>query len=106
MLSDASKAVVGHKFSLHFLETEWEQIVDAWQLASWDDYRDVTRLGRKTRLSEPQRTVLWAIFEKARASLAAQKLDIPTSTRFVSQARSPLPPLTINLASMLLKDVS
>ena len=74
LLSDASKAVSGHKFSLHFLVTEWEQIVDAWQLASWDDYRDVTRLGRKTRLPEPQRAVLWAIFEQVRNALAAQKL--------------------------------
>lgn len=73
-LSDASQAVAGHKFSLHFLTTEWEQIVDAWQLASWEDYRDVTRLGRKTRLPEPQRAVLWAIFEKVRSALAAQKL--------------------------------
>lgn len=73
-LRDASKAVSGHKFSLHFLVTEWEQIVDAWQLASWEDYRDVNRLGRKTRLTDPQRTVLWAIFEHARAALSAQKL--------------------------------
>ena len=74
MLSDASKAVSDHKFSLHFLVTEWEQIVNAWQLASWDEYRDVARLGRKTRLPEPQRAALWAIFEQVRSVLAAQKL--------------------------------
>lgn len=74
MLSDAAHAVGGHKFSLHFLITEWEQVVDAWQLASWGDYRDVTRLGRKTRLPEPQRAVLWAIFEQVRSALAKQKL--------------------------------
>ena len=74
MLSNASKAVSGHKFSLNFLVTEWEQIVDAWQLASWDDYRDVNRLGRKTRLPEPQRAVLWAIFQQVRDALAVQKL--------------------------------
>ena len=74
MLEHASKAVSGHKFSLHFLVTEWEQVVDAWQLARWEDYRDVTRLGRKTRLPEPQRAVLWAIFEQVRTALAAQKL--------------------------------
>ena len=38
-----------HKFGLHFLLTEWEQVVDAWQLESWEAYRDVGRLGRKTR---------------------------------------------------------
>jgi len=73
MLERASKAVANHKFSLHFLVTEWEQIVDAWQLASWDDYRDVTRLGRKTRLPEPQRAALWAIFEQVRDALAQLK---------------------------------
>lgn len=74
LLSDASKAVGGHKFSLHFLITEWEQVVDAWQLASWEDYRDVTRLGRKTRLPEPQRALLWAIFAEVSNALAARKL--------------------------------
>jgi len=87
MLSDASQSVEGHKFSLHFLVTEWEQIVDAWQLTSWDEYRDVTRLGRKTRLPEPQRAVLWAIFEKARSTLAAEKL-ITHAAMFTSLATS------------------
>ena len=35
----------------HFLVTEWEQVVDAWQLEDWEAYRDVARLGRKTRHS-------------------------------------------------------
>ena len=50
-------AVTGHKFSQQFLLTEWEQLVDAWQLESWEAYRDVARLGRKTRLPEAQRAV-------------------------------------------------
>lgn len=69
LLREASKAVSGHKFSLYFLLTEWEQVVDAWQLASWEAYRNVARLGRKTRLSEAQRTILWSIFEKVRGGL-------------------------------------
>jgi superfamily I DNA/RNA helicase len=73
-LAEASAAVIGHKFSASFLRTEWEQIVDAWQLVTWEDYRDVARLGRKTRLPEAQRKVLWAICEKARARLTDQKL--------------------------------
>jgi superfamily I DNA/RNA helicase/mRNA-degrading endonuclease RelE of RelBE toxin-antitoxin system len=68
---DASNAVAGHKFNLHFLLAEWEQVVDAWQLDSWEAYRDVTRLGRKTRLPEAQRRVLWSIFERVRTHLAA-----------------------------------
>jgi superfamily I DNA/RNA helicase len=74
LLLEASKAVGGHKFSQHFLLTEWEQVVDAWQLRSWEAYRDVARLGRKTRLPEAQRQVLWSIFEKVRAELAARSL--------------------------------
>ena len=66
-LRTASEAVSGNKFSLQFLLTEWEQVVDAWQLETWEAYRDVTRLGRKTRLPEAQRVVLWSIFEKVRA---------------------------------------
>lgn len=74
LISDAAQAVGGHKFSLHFLLTEWEQVVDAWQLNDWEAYRDVARLGRKTRLPEAQRKVLWAVFERVRAELKARKL--------------------------------
>jgi superfamily I DNA/RNA helicase len=49
-------------------------VVDAWQLENWEGYRDVARLGRKTRLPEAQRTVLWSIFEHMRAELKRRKL--------------------------------
>ena len=70
----ASGKASAHKFSRRFLQTEWEQVVDAWQLASWSDYRDVSRLGRKTRLAEAPRKALWGIFESVIAALAARKL--------------------------------
>jgi len=72
-LRDASSAVA-HKFALQFLLTEWEQVVDAWQLESWESYRDVVRLGRKTRLQEAQRVVLWSIFQRVRSALETQGL--------------------------------
>jgi mRNA-degrading endonuclease RelE of RelBE toxin-antitoxin system len=62
------------KLNRAFLLSEWEELVDAWQLASWEEYRDVKRLGRKTRLSEPQRQVLWKILERVRARLRAEGL--------------------------------
>lgn len=74
ILQDASKTVEGHKFSYHFLRTEWDQVVDAWRLADWAAYRDVARLGRKTRLPEPQRKTLWTIFENAKSSLRERGL--------------------------------
>lgn len=87
LLKAASQNVGGHKFTLPFLESEWAEVVDAWQLQSWEEYRDVSRLGRKTRLTEPMRRVLWSIFEQTQASLAA-KNRLTTASLFtrLSQA--------------------
>ncbi|HRZ46487.1 MAG TPA: 3'-5' exonuclease [Candidatus Paceibacterota bacterium] len=74
ILAGASQAIGGHKFRILFLLTEWEQVVDAWQLETWESYRDVARLGRKTRLPEAQRAVLWSIFERVRNGLKERKL--------------------------------
>jgi hypothetical protein len=74
LVQEAAKAVGGDKLSPHFLMTEWEQVVDAWQLDSWEAYRDITRLGRKTRLKENQRAVLWSIFEDVRSGLRVRGL--------------------------------
>lgn len=79
MLRDASEGVDPHRFSLRFLETEWTEVVDAWQLESWEAYRDVPRLGRKTRLGEKQRAQLWEIFRRVRADLHERGLvTMPT----------------------------
>lgn len=74
LIEKAAEKVDGHKFSRHFLMTEWEQVVDAWQLEDWEAYRDVIRLGRKTRLPEKRRGVLWSIFDSVRSELRAQRL--------------------------------
>ena len=73
-LQEASTAVRDHRFSQRFLLTEWEQVVDAWQLESWEEYRDVLRLGRKTRLPETHRAVLWSIYERVRDRLREEGL--------------------------------
>ena len=62
----------GQKFSPAFLLSEWEELVDAWQLESWEAYRDVKRLGRKTRLPEAGRATLWAMFDAVRKRLDAE----------------------------------
>jgi mRNA-degrading endonuclease RelE of RelBE toxin-antitoxin system len=74
LIRETAGAVGDHKFGQHFLLTEWEQVVDAWQLGNWEAYRDVARLGRKTRLPEVQRKVLWSIFERVRAGLQSRRL--------------------------------
>jgi mRNA-degrading endonuclease RelE of RelBE toxin-antitoxin system len=74
LLREAAAAVGGQKFSPRFLAAEWEQVVDAWQLESWEAYRDVARLGRRTRLPESQRAVLWSIFERVRTGLKSRNM--------------------------------
>ncbi len=71
LVSKHADAVDGLRFSKAFVFEEWSQVVDAWQINSWDEYKDVRRLGRKTRLSEPQRQLLWGVFEKVNDELAS-----------------------------------
>ncbi|NWO11876.1 UvrD-helicase domain-containing protein [Chromohalobacter salexigens] len=74
LLLEASSNNESCRFSRQFLLTEWEDVVDAWQLDTWEAYRDVRRLGRKTRLPESQRSVLWAIFDQVRSDLKQRGL--------------------------------
>jgi len=74
LLLDASAQVKGHSFTPQFLLGEWSDVVDAWQLRSWEAYRDVARLGRKTRIGGRQRELLWSIFDKVRQGLAASNV--------------------------------
>ena len=74
MVRDSLATAVGeaetpHKFTPRFLLSEWENVVDAWQLDHWEAYRDLRRLGRKTRLPVEQRSALWSIFERIKAEL-------------------------------------
>ncbi len=73
-MADAIAANGNQKFSLGFLMAEWEEMADAWQLENWEAYRDVKRLGRKTRLAEPQRAAIWSVFEVVRSRLRADGL--------------------------------
>lgn len=81
LINEGRKLVEAVKFSSRFLLSEWVDVVDAWQLQSWDDYKDVKRLGRKTRLAEPHRKNLWAVFEYVKENLVKQG-KITTSEMF------------------------
>jgi superfamily I DNA/RNA helicase len=74
VITQAAAALPGHKFTARFLIGEWEEVVDAWQLDRWESYRDVPRLGRKTRLPEAQRATLWQIFAGVRSGLTVKGL--------------------------------
>ena len=68
-LMAAANELGEERFSRRFMLAEWQTVVDAWQLKSWEAYRDVSRLGRRTRIGGKQRAALWAVFERARARL-------------------------------------
>lgn len=78
-LADAAQAAIadhpearqalGARLSAPFVMQEWRELIDAWQLQSWECYRDAKRLGRKTRLSEAQRAALWTILDRINALL-------------------------------------
>lgn len=74
LLEEAASAVKESRFSPSFMLTEWNQVVDAWQLDTWDAYRDVPRLGRRRRLPESHRQALWSVFEQVRSGLRDRNL--------------------------------
>ncbi len=73
-LQEESAKVPGLKFTQSFLFSEWADLVDAWQIDNWEDYRDFRRLGRKTRLSETQRATLWEVFAAVRERIRSTGL--------------------------------
>ena len=66
-------SVEGHGFTPQFLWGEWADVVDAWQLGTWEACHDVAGLGRRTRVGGKQGEALWAIFAAVRAELAKRK---------------------------------
>ncbi len=74
-----------------FLCDEWADVVDAWQIDDWPAYRDIKRLGRKTRLSESQRQSAWKVFDVVREHLAATGTVTPSGI-FAKLAASDIQP--------------
>lgn len=57
-------------FSERFLLSEWTHVIDAWGITIADTYRDVQRMGRKSRLGPNQRGRLWPVFDSVRSEIA------------------------------------
>lgn len=74
-LEGAAKELGLTEFTTRFLVSEWNNVVDAWQIDSLDAYRDVPRLGRKNRMGSKQRERVWPIFVRARDLLEAQGVN-------------------------------
>jgi superfamily I DNA/RNA helicase len=55
-------AEISRVYGEGFVVEEFSEIVDAFGLTDWDSYREVRRLGRKSRLHEAKRRLLWEGF--------------------------------------------
>lgn len=100
---DVMKKVLAHhaartgcSYSSDFLLAEWERIIVAQAIMTWDDYRVAQRLGRGTPLQVAQRKQLWEVFQAVRSQLEADhQADWSDSCRIVrrhlesGQAKSP-----------------
>lgn len=69
--------------TLSFVQSEWDGLINEWQVENWEAYRDLVRLGRKTKLPEARRAAVWAVVEKARAQL--RELGLVTHAQMFSQ---------------------
>jgi len=77
LVSSAAKLVEDHPFSEKFLISEWKHVVDAWQIGSLEEYQNVPRTGRKTRLGAKQREPLWEIMAGVKLALEERNLTTP-----------------------------
>jgi superfamily I DNA/RNA helicase/mRNA-degrading endonuclease RelE of RelBE toxin-antitoxin system len=57
------------QISTLYLASEWRDVVDAWKIKSWDEYKDAKRLGRRKRLSEAQKQKVWELFSNVKKAL-------------------------------------
>lgn len=73
-IAAARDAGLGSGLTADFLLEEWDELVDAWQVADEDAYAVVPRLGRRTRLGPKQRAEAWRVFAFVRERLAARDL--------------------------------
>lgn len=58
----------------NFYADEWDQIVAAQGVQSLDEYRRISRVGRRSILSRSKRDLVWPVFEEYRAQLSAKRL--------------------------------
>lgn len=87
LLKAAAAQVDGLKTNTAFLLSEWDDVVDTWQVDDWETYRDAKRLGRKTRLPESQRAMYWQVFAHVQTQLK-QTGKITTAEMFAKLAEA------------------
>ena len=90
---------------LAFFQEEWARVVQPQSIASLDDYKKASRVGRGTRLNRQQRVDIWPVFERFRHLLASNHLketdDAYRDARHLLEANPDLRP---NLCSVIVDE--
>jgi mRNA-degrading endonuclease RelE of RelBE toxin-antitoxin system len=95
LLIDHAPGEISSRYGERFTIEEFREIVDAFHLRDWEAYRDVRRLGRKSRLAEPKRWLLWQSFEavlqelERRGQITRHQLFHRAAERLLLNAASP-----------------
>lgn len=71
---EATLAEIAPNEDQAFLLSEWRDVIDAWQIETLDAYADISRTGRRSRVSKGQRERYWPIFAELRRRLGAKRL--------------------------------
>jgi superfamily I DNA/RNA helicase len=106
-ITEAGDKLGEPRFPQRFLLSEWRFVVDAWQLRQWEDYRDVSRLGRRMRIGGQQREWLWKLFETVQQMLADNDLKTTAevfailSSRFATGENKPFDHIVVDEAQDL-----
>ena len=74
-ISVACKELQINDFDQKFLFSEWNQIIDAWDMQEFSEYKNIQRLGRGLQLGSIQRLKIWNIFSSLREMMKAKNLQ-------------------------------
>lgn len=69
LLDEAAYENAHTDYEQGFLNAEWEDVIDAWNIRTWEEYRDFSRTGRGKPLGIRQRHELWQVFEFVQQTL-------------------------------------
>jgi len=65
LLADAQGETGGSQLDPGFLKAEWDGVIEAAGMETWDEYRSATRSNRGTPLGAKQRLTIWRVFDRA-----------------------------------------
>ncbi|MGR9143937.1 UvrD-helicase domain-containing protein [Rhizobium leguminosarum] len=107
VLRDSAEAAKLKRYTPQFLLSEWEHVIDAWQIDSAEAYAEVPRMGRKNRLGAKQREELWSIFGdvrrqvRAKAMMTEADLFTAVTDHFATTDRKPYTHIVVDEAQDL-----